>query len=60
MGAKRIVRPCGGLHNPEQRVARWLVEVRDRIGSDGPRITHEFVSETLGARRAGIRWRRTA
>ena len=28
--------------------------MRDRIGSDELRITHEFVSEMLGVRRAGL------
>jgi CRP-like cAMP-binding protein len=45
---------CNGLHNMEQRFARWLIEVRDRIGSNQLRLTHEFISEMLGVRRAGI------
>jgi CRP-like cAMP-binding protein len=45
---------CNGLHNMEQRLARWLLEVRDRIGSDQLRLSHEFISEMLGVRRAGI------
>jgi CRP-like cAMP-binding protein len=45
---------CNGLHAMDQRFARWLLEVRDRIGSDELRLTHEFISEMLGVRRAGI------
>jgi len=45
---------CNGLHKVEQRFARWLLEVRDRIGSDDLRLTHEFIAETLSVRRAGI------
>jgi CRP-like cAMP-binding protein len=45
---------CNRLHVLEQRYARWLLEVRDRIGSDDLRLTHEFISEMLGVRRAGI------
>jgi len=45
---------CNGLHHLEQRFARWLLEVRDRIGSDELRLTHEFIGEMLGVRRAGV------
>lgn len=45
---------CNGLHNIEQRFARWLLESRDRIGSDELQLTHEFISEMLGVRRAGV------
>jgi len=45
---------CNGLHNLEQRFARWLLESRDRIQSDELQLTHEFISEMLGVRRAGV------
>lgn len=45
---------CNSLHVVEQRFARWMLEVRDRMQSDELRITHEFVGEMLGVRRAGI------
>jgi CRP-like cAMP-binding protein len=45
---------CNGLHAMDQRFARWLLEVRDRIGSDDLCLTHEFIAEMLGVRRAGI------
>lgn len=45
---------CNGLHSMEQRLARWLLEVRDRIDTDELRLSHEFISEMLGVRRAGI------
>jgi CRP-like cAMP-binding protein len=45
---------CNGLHNIEQRFARWLLESRDRIGSDELQLTQEFISEMLGVRRAGV------
>lgn len=45
---------CNGLHNLEQRYARWLLEVRDRVGSDELKTTHEFISQMLSVRRAGV------
>jgi len=45
---------CNALHSLEQRYARWLLEVRDRIQSDDLQLTHEFISEMLGVRRASV------
>jgi CRP-like cAMP-binding protein len=45
---------CNRLHEIDQRFARWLLEVRDRVQSDEFPLTHEFISEMLGIRRAGV------
>jgi CRP-like cAMP-binding protein len=45
---------CNSLHPLERRYARWLLEVHDRVWSDEIPLTHEFMSEMLGVRRAGI------
>jgi CRP-like cAMP-binding protein len=45
---------CNSLHSMEHRYARWLLESRDRIRSNDLRLTHEFISEMLGVRRAGV------
>ena len=45
---------CNRLHSIEQRFARWMLECRDRLKTDDVSMTHEFISEMLGVRRAGI------
>lgn len=45
---------CNTLHSLEKRYARWLLEVHDRVQADEIRLTHKFMAEMLGVRRAGI------
>ena len=45
---------CNQLHRVEQRLARWMLECRDRLGSDDLTLTQEFIGEMLGVRRAGV------
>lgn len=45
---------CNRLHSVEQRLCRWLLLVRDRIGSDHIELTQEFLSHMLGVRRPGV------
>ena len=45
---------CNGLHSIEQRLACWLLMTHDRVESEKLRITQEFVSNLLGARREWV------
>jgi CRP-like cAMP-binding protein len=45
---------CHALHNVVQRVAMWLLMIRDRSNSDSLLLTQEALSEMLGCRRSSV------
>ena len=45
---------CNRVHRIEQRLARWLLEMRDRAGTDVLPMTHEVLGMMLGAYRPSI------
>ena len=45
---------CNQLHSSEERLSRWLLMSRDRVGSDQFMITQEFLAQMLGARRSTV------
>jgi CRP-like cAMP-binding protein len=45
---------CNGLHEIEQRLARWLLMVEDRVQCNKFYLTQEFLAEMLGIRRTSV------
>jgi CRP-like cAMP-binding protein len=45
---------CNRLHEAEERLARWLLMVRDRVESDSFYLTQEFLAVMLGSRRTTV------
>jgi len=45
---------CNRKHSIEARCARWLLTVADRIDSATMELTHDFVAQMLGVRRASV------
>jgi CRP-like cAMP-binding protein len=45
---------CNQMHSVEQRLARWLLTLADRLHSEELLITQDHISDMVGVRRAGI------
>lgn len=45
---------CNVRHRIDGRLSRWLLMYHDRIGRDEFKLTHEFIANMLGIRRAGV------
>lgn len=45
---------AGGQYKIEQRLARWLLMMHDRIATNSLPLTHRFISGVLGVQRPGI------
>lgn len=48
------VAACNRAHTLDQRLAKWLLMCQDRAHSSDLELTHEFIAEMLGIRRAGV------
>ena len=45
---------CNALHSVEQRCCRWLLMMRDRLGTNELELTHDFMAIMLGVRRPTV------
>ena len=45
---------CNGAHSLKERLARWLLMMRDRSDDDAMPITHNLLAEMLGVQRPSI------
>jgi CRP-like cAMP-binding protein len=45
---------CNRLHSIAERLARWILTCHDRVQSDRMPLTHEFLSQMLGAPRTTV------
>ena len=45
---------CNRIHKIHERFCRWVLMMRDRMGSNELGLTHEFIGSMLGARRSDV------
>jgi CRP-like cAMP-binding protein len=45
---------CNRLHPIEQRLAKWILIVRERVGNEDLQLTHDFLAHMLGVHRPGV------
>ncbi|MGA8810709.1 MAG: helix-turn-helix domain-containing protein [Thermoanaerobaculia bacterium] len=45
---------CNGVHSVVQRLSKWMLELRDRTGSNELQVSHESLSRILGTQRPAV------
>ena len=45
---------CNRVHEIQQRTAKWLLDVHDRVIGDEFQLTHEFLADLLGVTRPSV------
>lgn len=54
MSTAMQIAACNKSHLLEERLVRWLLMVRDRLGRNDFYLTQDFLARMLGVRRAGV------
>ena len=54
LGQVQVTAACNALHPIQKRLARWILQTRDRIDTDTVPLTQELLSEMLGVRRSSV------
>jgi CRP-like cAMP-binding protein len=54
LGQVQITAACNALHPIPKRLARWILQTRDRIDTDMVPLTQELLSEMLAVRRSSV------
>ncbi len=49
-----LLNVCNACHTMPERICRWLLMARDRMGSDTIPATHDLIARMLGVRRPGV------
>jgi len=45
---------CNTVHHVQERLCRWLLQARDRVGGDTLPLTQEFLADVLGVQRTTV------
>jgi CRP-like cAMP-binding protein len=45
---------CNGVHEIQQRMAKWLLETHDRVDGNEIQLTQEFLADILGVTRPSV------
>ncbi len=53
-GQVQVTAACNALHPIHARLARWILQTRDRVTNDAVPLTQELLSEMLGVRRSSV------
>jgi CRP-like cAMP-binding protein len=54
LGQVQITAACNALHPIQARLARWILQTKDRVDGDVIPLTQQLLSEMLGVRRSSV------